>query len=364
MVLHHLKSVALDSLCSSEQLQLFDSVDALRSQGISHYISLPQIIVCATSPLERALASKHYPRSRSQSAVALAPAFQLSSSSGRHRLLAPRSPSSRTCPMASPRKRLFLIPIDSQDVDQDVYHITPEHSPDGTLRRVDACVLRYDDAHDTLSAMLWVEFKRPSGSYVYVMTTVGVSFRARTVTEEDQVLEPFHGDLADRTRSQYINAEPNGAQILESFVFQARPLRIAPVVPSQPLPQSGYGQSGSGQSGYGGYAGLQQAYLPTDEQGGYAGESSVPGMGYQGQDMAPAIGEYGQTSAADDDQLVKVHFNRIKRYTRPDEYSLRDVNGQVKLTTKNDWRQIMYNGRTVWTTRRRGVSYYTRDTIV
>ncbi|KAK7408699.1 hypothetical protein QQX98_009115 [Neonectria punicea] len=46
MVLHQLKPVALDSLCSSEQLQLFDSIDALRSQGINHYISLPQIIVC------------------------------------------------------------------------------------------------------------------------------------------------------------------------------------------------------------------------------------------------------------------------------------------------------------------------------
>ncbi|KPM44532.1 hypothetical protein AK830_g1994 [Neonectria ditissima] len=46
MVLHQLKPVALDNLCSSEQLQLFDSIDALRSQGINHYISLPQIIVC------------------------------------------------------------------------------------------------------------------------------------------------------------------------------------------------------------------------------------------------------------------------------------------------------------------------------
>lgn len=267
--------------------------------------------------------------------------------------------------------------------EQDVYHVTPEYSPDGTLRRVDACVLRYDDAHDTLSAILWVEFKRPSGSvgqvesqaldaavrcisrenlqYVYVMTTVGVSFRAWTVTEEDQVLEPFHGDLADGTRLQYINADSNDAQILETFVFQVKsypPLRIAPVVPSQPLPQSGYGQSG-----YGGYAGLQQGYPSTGEQGGYAGESSMSGMAYQGQDMAPAIGEYGQTSAAVDDQMVKVHVNRIKHYTRLDEYSFRDANGQVKLTTKDDWRQIMYNGRTAWTTRRRGVSYYTRDTI-
>ena len=37
---------ALNGLCSKGQLDLLDSVDCLRSQGISHYVSLPQIIVC------------------------------------------------------------------------------------------------------------------------------------------------------------------------------------------------------------------------------------------------------------------------------------------------------------------------------
>ena len=37
---------ALNGLCSRDQLDLLDSVDCLRSQGISHYVSLPQIIVC------------------------------------------------------------------------------------------------------------------------------------------------------------------------------------------------------------------------------------------------------------------------------------------------------------------------------
>ncbi|KAH6668320.1 hypothetical protein B0J14DRAFT_458866, partial [Halenospora varia] len=31
---------------STDQLDLLDSVDCLHSQGISHYVSLPQIIVC------------------------------------------------------------------------------------------------------------------------------------------------------------------------------------------------------------------------------------------------------------------------------------------------------------------------------
>ncbi|KAI1468997.1 dynamin family protein [Daldinia caldariorum] len=36
----------LNGLCSEDQLELLDSVDHLRLQGIDHYISLPQIIVC------------------------------------------------------------------------------------------------------------------------------------------------------------------------------------------------------------------------------------------------------------------------------------------------------------------------------
>jgi len=46
MVLKPFHTDALDGLGSEDQLDLLDSVDCLRSQGISHYVSLPQIIVC------------------------------------------------------------------------------------------------------------------------------------------------------------------------------------------------------------------------------------------------------------------------------------------------------------------------------
>lgn len=36
----------LSGLCSEDQLELLDSVDRLRLQGLDHYVSLPQIIVC------------------------------------------------------------------------------------------------------------------------------------------------------------------------------------------------------------------------------------------------------------------------------------------------------------------------------
>ena len=47
-------TAALRDLCTEEQLDLLISIDTLRSQGISHYISLPQLIVCGRSgALER-----------------------------------------------------------------------------------------------------------------------------------------------------------------------------------------------------------------------------------------------------------------------------------------------------------------------
>ncbi|KAJ5471826.1 hypothetical protein N7539_008769 [Penicillium diatomitis] len=46
MVLTRFNTHALKDLCSEEQLELLNSIDTLRSQGIDHYVSLPQIIVC------------------------------------------------------------------------------------------------------------------------------------------------------------------------------------------------------------------------------------------------------------------------------------------------------------------------------
>ena len=46
MVVKPFQTDALNGLCAPDQLDLLNSVDSLRSQGISHYVSLPQIIVC------------------------------------------------------------------------------------------------------------------------------------------------------------------------------------------------------------------------------------------------------------------------------------------------------------------------------
>lgn len=46
MILKSFQTDALNGLCSGDQFDLLDSVECLRSQGISHYVSLPQIFVC------------------------------------------------------------------------------------------------------------------------------------------------------------------------------------------------------------------------------------------------------------------------------------------------------------------------------
>ncbi|KAK8129401.1 interferon-induced GTP-binding protein Mx [Apiospora kogelbergensis] len=61
-----LRTEALDGLCSKERLDLMDSIDSLRSQGINHLVSLPQIIVCGDqssgkSPVLEAISGLSFP---------------------------------------------------------------------------------------------------------------------------------------------------------------------------------------------------------------------------------------------------------------------------------------------------------------
>ena len=58
MVLKLFQTDALDELCSKNQLDLLNSVDCLRSQGISHYVSLSQIIVCGDQSSEKSFVLK------------------------------------------------------------------------------------------------------------------------------------------------------------------------------------------------------------------------------------------------------------------------------------------------------------------
>lgn len=143
----------------------------------------------------------------------------------------------------------------------DVYSVTvDESSPDSPLRGVDIVVKRYNHAHDTIPAMLWVECEGPSGSiaeaerqaldaasrcmvannllWIYAMTTVGVSFRSWVVSRGRGELEPLHGAAVAGDRTQYIDADSEAAWVFERTVSSVKsnpPLRYAPVLPSQSL---------------------------------------------------------------------------------------------------------------------------------
>ncbi|RKL37954.1 hypothetical protein BFJ72_g7414 [Fusarium proliferatum] len=274
---------------------------------------------------------------------------------------------------------------------EDAYWVLCEMPPDQSLRRVDAVVERYDASHDTVSAMLWIEFKRPSGSVrevesqaldaagrcirtndlesVYVMTTVGVSFRVWSVYGSDlSSLVPFHGGPADASRSQYVNADSYEAEVLSRFVETVKaypPLRRAPVVPSQSLLLASHQQTEYSQVDYSGYPAVQQGYGSVATQAGYASGSQSeagPSTSYYGQYSTPATGGYGQATSAGD-QFIKVQVSRVGHFGRSTEYFFNDINGNQKRTTKDDWREVTYKGKAAWVNSRRGVTYYTRDRI-
>ncbi|KAF5128209.1 hypothetical protein E5D57_009143 [Metarhizium anisopliae] len=84
-----------------------------------------------------------------------------------------------------------------------------------------------------MSALLWVECKRPGGSlrevekqaldaarryvhadnlsFTYTMTMVGVSFRMRFYERGGRHLAPFHGEATSADRTQYVDADSQNA---------------------------------------------------------------------------------------------------------------------------------------------------------
>jgi hypothetical protein len=122
----------------------------------------------------------------------------------------------------------------------DIYSATCETSPDGSLRRADIVVKRYDPAHNTLSAMLWVECKPPTGNvpevehqaldaalrciatddllWIYAVTTVGVSFRSWFVEKGREELVALHGTALIADRAQYIDAHSEDAWVLQRTI--------------------------------------------------------------------------------------------------------------------------------------------------
>lgn len=110
------------------------------------------------------------------------------------------------------------------------YSVTFASSPNEIVVR------KYNENHGNLSALHWIECQSPTSSlaevetqaldaaqrcikadglmFIYVTTTVGVSFRSWIVQDGDSVLEPLHGTAVTADRSQYIGADTEFAHEL------------------------------------------------------------------------------------------------------------------------------------------------------
>ncbi|OAA73964.1 hypothetical protein ISF_00865 [Cordyceps fumosorosea ARSEF 2679] len=148
------------------------------------------------------------------------------------------------------------------DYERETYAVTSEMSPDGSLRRVDHVVKRYEPNHHNLSSMVWNECKRPKGSaraaedqaldaaircidrekliYIYTLTTVGTTFRVWEVTRRDRKPRPFTPETTTGTPftpSGFVDVDSGlGYSLRDAIQYMKEkvPLGEAPIVPSQP----------------------------------------------------------------------------------------------------------------------------------
>ncbi|KAI3340530.1 hypothetical protein F4824DRAFT_453595 [Ustulina deusta] len=146
--------------------------------------------------------------------------------------------------------------------DDPNFIVVCEYSPDGSRRRVDIVIKRYNANHHNFTAMVYVEVKRRKGSIrdceqqaldaalkaidgdnlraVYAMTTQGLFFRCWIVHHERRVLEPLHGENTVADRRQYIHVDSSESYELEEAIAHIRsepPLGRNPILPSQVLEQ-------------------------------------------------------------------------------------------------------------------------------
>ena len=209
----------------------------------------------------------------------------------------------------------------------DTYSVTAESSPDGSRRRVDMVVKKYDSDHHTFTALLWIECKRPTGSvrevetqaldaalrciaadnllWIYAITTVGISFRTWLVESGTNSLQPLHGTAEWADRQQYINVDTDSAYELTktiSLVKTQTPLRQAPVVLSQSVedfPMSSYmGESSEQQELYNDIAQETEQHF----------------------DVGTVENADGRAR-----DYVEVNVTRIPHTFRPDEFVFKDI---------------------------------------
>ncbi|KAF5655788.1 hypothetical protein FCIRC_13845 [Fusarium circinatum] len=250
-----------------------------------------------------------------------------------------------------------------------IYSVTAESSPDESLRRVDVVVKRYDENNHTLSALLWIECKRPSGSvqevedqaldaarrcirkdnlmWIWAMTTIGVSFRMWFVDAGGYQLEPMHGTAVRADKRQYIDADSPASSVFPDAIQRIKdgfPLRQAPVVPSQSLDMLASNDARWGASD------------------SYTADTSTQDQAQDDYGMAEA-GHSSHGGNEGESHYIEVRVEKRPHTFSPDEYVFRDVNGKRRTTKKEDWEAITHMGDKVWVYRGRKTTYLSRTRI-
>lgn len=141
--------------------------------------------------------------------------------------------------------------------EMDTYSVTAESSPDGSRRRADMVMKKYDHDHHTFTALLWIECKRPTGSirevetqaldaalrcigadnllWIYAVTTVASRF---ALSLSKKALPPFNHYTVPQFRQTDDNTLGLIRIVLPRLQRQSIWLRPRPLCDKRPLCQN------------------------------------------------------------------------------------------------------------------------------
>ncbi|RSL56368.1 hypothetical protein CEP51_014404 [Fusarium floridanum] len=266
--------------------------------------------------------------------------------------------------------------------------VTTEQPPDGSesLRRVDIVIDKYDPNEDTLSSVVWVEAKKPGGDYntvylqgldagqraidydglygVYVVTTVGTAFCMWYLKAGRKQLTPLNGP-------GYIDADSEESHVMIEGIAAIKgspPFRVAPTIPSQPLPALDAQETPD----HGAWVGTdmvsdQQIWAGQDDNG--QGMRDEQGQSYgqlpqeEGHDQQePDLGPSGAGSSGGSTPSTKYHrVQVVKKGFLGSDYCFQDHRGKERKTKKSDWGKGKYKGQRVWVYKGGHNHYYTNE---